>query len=202
MNSTNYYEKAATKDSSDTFGIIEYAQSQIKRTGSPIKNVVLDLSCNVGGALDSAAYTLGWVLAYGSISLKNTLTGTTSVTTYLSDTNMDHQFDSNDNISDKKVYCLTSAASFSCGNLVPNILKQTGKVTIIGQTSGGGTCCVQPALLADGTGYQFSGPRKMGIIQNGSFYDIEKGCTPDYYINDLSNLYNRNAFTSYLKTLK
>lgn len=90
MITTNYYEKAATKDSADTFGIIEYAQSQIKRTGSPIKNVVLDLSCNSGGALDSAAYTLGWVLAYGSISLKNTLTGTTSVTTYLSDTNMDH----------------------------------------------------------------------------------------------------------------
>jgi hypothetical protein len=35
----------------DTFAVVTYAHSQITRTGSPIKNVVIDLSCNGGGAL-------------------------------------------------------------------------------------------------------------------------------------------------------
>ena len=45
----------------DTLGLIIYAHSQITREGSPIENVVLDLSCNSGGAVDAAVFVIGLV---------------------------------------------------------------------------------------------------------------------------------------------
>jgi C-terminal processing protease CtpA/Prc len=104
---------------------------------------------------------------------------------------MDHQFDSSDNISDKKVYCLTSACSFSCGNLVPKVLKQSGKVTIIGQTSGGGTCIVGQMVASGGTFIQFSSPNQMCVVKNGSFYNIDRGIAPDYDISNPETFYDR-----------
>lgn len=54
MPTTDYYVQGPTSSSSDTVGVLVYAQSQIKRSGSPIKNVVLDLSENLGGDADAA----------------------------------------------------------------------------------------------------------------------------------------------------
>lgn len=53
MPTTDYYVQGPTS-SSDTVGVLVYAQSQIKGSGSPIKNVVLDLSENLGGDADAA----------------------------------------------------------------------------------------------------------------------------------------------------
>ena len=60
-----YYE-IDTKDLSDenTIELIMKAHSMITRENSPIENVVIDLSCNHGGAADTAAFLLalrdGW----------------------------------------------------------------------------------------------------------------------------------------------
>ena len=41
----------------------------------------------------------------------------------------------------------------------------------------------------------------MSFLKNGSFYDIDQGVDPDYFINDFSNFYNRKALTAYINGL-
>ena len=104
-------------------------------------------------------------------------------------------------MADKHLYCLVSPVSFSCGNLVPAALKSSQKVTLIGRTTGGGSCIVQPATTAYGTVFQISAPQRMSFLKNGSFYDIDQGVAPDFYVDDITKLYNRQAMTDYINGL-
>ena len=185
----------------DTIGLIIYAHQQITRSGSPIENVVLDLSCNLGGAVDAAIFVLGWLLGDAPFSVKDMSTGAMSTSIYRADVNLDRKFDEADTISDKNLYCLISPVSFSCGNLVPAALKASQKVTLLGQTSGGGSCIVQPLSTAWGTVFQISSSLRMSFLKNGSFYDIDQGVSPDFYISRLSNFYDRQALTDYINSL-
>ena len=45
----------------DTIGDIIYAHAQITREDSPIENVVIDLSNNLGGNVDAAIFLMGWM---------------------------------------------------------------------------------------------------------------------------------------------
>lgn len=91
-----------------------------------------------------------------------------------------------------------TANSFSCGNLVPNVFKNSHNVTIIGQTSGGGSCMVLPATTAYGCNFQISGPMRLAFIKNGSFYDIDQGAEPDVYIDDPKHFYDRKKLTEFI----
>jgi hypothetical protein len=103
----------------DTFAVVTYAHSRITRTDSPIKNVVIDLSCNGGGAFDALAYISGWLMDDDVLDVESTVSGMRSENYYQVDTNLDKTFDAKDKISDKKLYCLISPNSFSCGNYLP-----------------------------------------------------------------------------------
>lgn len=41
----------------------------------------------------------------------------------------------------------------------------------------------------------------MSFLKNGSFYDIDQGIEPDYYVDNLYNLYDREALTSFINGL-
>ena len=41
----------------------------------------------------------------------------------------------------------------------------------------------------------------MSFLKNGSFYDIDQGVDPDYYIDHISNLYDRVALTDFINSL-
>ena len=196
-----YYEATEEDGLNDTVQQIIDAHKQITREGSPIENVVLDLSNNSGGAVDAAVVVLSWFLGDAPFSVKNMATGATSTAVYRADINLDHAFDEHDTVADKHLYCLVSPVSFSCGNLVPAALKSSQKVTLIGRTTGGGSCVVQPATTAYGTVFQFSAPQRMSFLKNGSFYDIDQGVEPDYYIDNIANLYNRQAMTDFINGL-
>ena len=185
----------------DTIGLITYAHSQITRDDSPIENVVLDLSNNTGGAVDAAIVVLSWFLGDASFSVKNMATGAMSTSIYRADVNLDRTFDAKDTVADKKLYCLISPVSFSCGNLVPAAFKASQRVTLLGRTSGGGSCIVQPMTTAYGTVFQISSADRMSFLKNGSFYDIDKGIEPDYYINSIANFYDRQALTEYINNM-
>ena len=124
-----------------------------------------------------------------------------STSVYRADVTLDRKFDEKDTVTDKNLYCLISPVSFSCGNLVPAALKSSQKVTLLGRTSGGGSCAVQPASSAWGTVFQISGSLRMSFLKNGSFYDIDQGIEPDYYIDHIENFYNRAALTDYINGL-
>ncbi len=198
----SYYEAALGSDElDDTVAQIIAAHRQITREGSPIENVVLDLSNNLGGAVDAAVVVLSWFLGDAPFSVKNMTTGAMSTAVYRADINLDHEYDEKDTVSDKNLFCLISPVSFSCGNLVPAALKSSQKVTLLGRTSGGGSCVVQPATTAYGTVFQFSAAQRMSFLKNGSFYDIDQGVEPDYYIANVDNYYNRAALTDFINGL-
>ena len=198
-----YYNNKPEENEKSTIGIMLYAYSRIMREGSPIENVVLDLSNNTGGEAESAALVIAAFLGDGYISIKNTMSGALSTTVYNVDMNLDHQFDEDDfGLRGKKLFCLTSPVSFSCGNLVPSVFRNSHRVTLIGDTTGGGSCMVLQMVNALGTVFQISSPNRMSFTKNGSFYDTDRGVEPDFNITDPAFLYDRAALTEYINGLK
>ena len=184
----------------DTMALIMKAHDKI--TANPnIKNVVIDLSVNGGGYADAAVFVAAWFLGELSISMEYTTTGAMCATSYRCDANRDHLFDQNDTLGDRRLFCLVSPYSFSCGNLVPNLFKESEKVTILGKTSGGGACVVQPISSAWGTSFRISGPQRLCYIKNGSYYDIDRGAEPDYYIADPETHFDRDAINTIINNL-
>ena len=197
----DYYTTAPTADAVYTFGVCAYAHKQIT-SDSAVKNVVLDLSANTGGESRAALYTLAWFLGEAAVSIQSAATGGASTTVYRADLNLDHVFDEKDTLSGKNLYCLISPMSFSSGNLVPSFFKNSGKVTLLGQNSGGGACNVQPLVSATGSYLTISCERILSRCFNGSFYDIDQGVAPDFTISQLSNFYDRTSLTRMIDFLK
>ena len=122
---------------------------------------------------------------------------------YHIDTNRDGVFDENDTLAGKglNLYCIISPISFSCGNFVPNTFVYSPKVTLLGMTSGGGSCTVQPMSAAYGCSFTISGSKRMSVFKNGSFYDIDRGAVPDHTISKIADFYDRNKLTNYINGL-
>lgn len=199
--SEDYYSKAPTADAADTFGICAYAHKQIVNN-SAISNVVLDLSANTGGESRAALFTLAWFLGEADVNIQSAATNGVGTNVYRADLNLDHVFDEKDTLEDKNLYCLISPSSFSCGNLVPSLFKNSGKVTLLGQNSGGGACNVQPLVSGTGTYLTISSQRVLSRVINGSYYDIDQGVAPDYPISKISDFYDRSFLTSMIDSLK
>ena len=200
---TDYYANAPTAEVRDTVGVMLYAYSQIMRDGSPVENVVLDLSNNGGGSSDMAIFVVSAFLGEGSVTVENTMSGAIATGKYKVDMNLDRKFDDQDlGLTGKNLFCLISPNSFSCGNLVPNVFKNTGKVMLLGRTSGGGSCSVLPLSTVYGTDFRISSPYRLAFSKNGSFYDIDRGAEPDFSLARLSTFYDRAALTDYINALK
>ena len=139
-NGEDYYLVEDLQDfpAEDSIALIMRAHEQIYRENSPIENVVLDLSTNLGGSESAAVFTIAWFLGEAAISGTDNMTGAMGTTTYRADVNRDGVFDEKDTVADKNLFCLISPCSFSSGNLVPCVFKDSGMVTLLGRTSGGG----------------------------------------------------------------
>ena len=200
----DYYDPGIDFDNPrDTIDLIIYANNQIKRENSPIRNIVLDLSMNGGGDSTAAIFVMSWFLGEADMALRDTFTGAESNAIYLADVNLDGKHDEQDNVANGyRLYCLTTGCSFSCGNLVPAACRASGIVTLIGQTTGGGSCAVLPCTTAEGTIFQISGNKQISIIRNGSFYNTDTGVEPDFRLEKAESFYGRPALVEYLHNLK
>ena len=200
----DYYTEADLEQPGDTIELIAYAHSQITREDSPIRNVVVDLSCNGGGAADAAVYLMAWLKndATAVVALKDTLTGAQSICSYAADINLDGEFDFDDWLpSEISRYCLISSLSFSCGNLVPAALKGAPNVTLLGRTSGGGSCVVRPCTTASGAVFLISSPKQISYVRNGSLYNVDQGTDPDCFISRLDTMYDRQKLVDFIHDL-
>ena len=198
-----YTEATADFPKDDTIGLIMKAHEEIFGNDA-IKNVVIDLSVNFGGAADTAVFVAAWFLGETTVSFKDTSTGALCSTSYRCDANRDRKFDENDTPKGKRLFCLVSPCSFSCGNLVPNLFRESEKVTLLGKTSGGGACVVQPISSAWGTSFRISGPMRLCYMKNGSYYDIDQGARPDHSIEDPNFYYSnqRADLVVYINSLR
>ena len=197
----DYYKDPPTADTQDTVGLLLYSFSQITRKGSPIENVVMDLSMNMGGDTVTASFIISMFLGEGSVCIQDTLTGAYANEYFRADANLDGTYDEKDSLLNYNLYCIVSPVSFSCGNLVPSVLKSSGKVTILGEQSGGGSCLVMPFVAADGTLLQMSSNHRLSYMKNGSVYDIDQGVEPNYVIHQPEHFYDRQALTEYINNL-
>ena len=202
-NGEDYYLVEDLQDfpAEDSIALIMRAHEQIYRENSPIENVVLDLSTNLGGSESAAVFTIAWFLGEAAISGTDNMTGAMGTTTYRADVNRDGVFDEKDTVADKNLFCLISPCSFSSGNLVPCVFKDSGKVTLLGRTSGGGACSILNVSTAWGTSFQISVNICASFLKNGAFYDVDRGAEPDYVLTVPDSFYDRAALTDYLNSL-
>ena len=184
--------------------LLVYARKQILRENSPIRNVVVDLSNNDGGNSNAAVFTLAWMLGEADIAIRDTFTGAETIMRLSADLELTENYDTAmRGLADQDlgVYCLISPNSFSCGNLVPAACKMDGRVTLLGRTSGGGSCAVYPCTSASGTVMQISGPMQLSTIRNGSYYNIDQGIEPDVVLTRVETFYDRERLVEIIHGL-
>lgn len=181
-----------------------YCIKKINATASSdankIKNVVVDLSVNTGGAVDSCVFISGWLCGGGYMTSKTTIDNSVRTWQYFSDVNCDSKFETTvgcaDNIADLNRIIITSPVSFSCGNLLPTIADQNSRITLMGKRSGGGCCFVKNSATDNGTAFQLSGISKSGTLQNGTFIPNENGIEVDVNVplENFASFYDRDSF--------
>lgn len=197
----DYYSVAPTEDATDAFGLISYANKRIK-ANSDIRDVVIDLATNTGGEEPALIFVLGWLLGDDArVNMINPNTNCSSTIYYNADVNLDGKYDvKDDTLEGYGKYILTSNTSFSCGNALPCLAKESGKVKIIGQTSGGGTCQVFPLITTDGTVINISGGAVLSYEKNSHYSDIDDGATPDYVVADTAKIFDRYVIGSVISS--
>jgi hypothetical protein len=142
-----------------------------------VTNFVIDITANPGGSLDLVTTLTSLLADKTDIYAETTLTNQRYTATYVVDRNFDRVFDAKDKevAYHLNIAVLTSAFSFSCGNLFPALMKGYGTL-IIGEKSGGGACAIQQMCTADGFDYRISSFRCRLCDANGK--NIDGGVEP------------------------
>ena len=154
-----------------------------------VKNFVLDLATNGGGSSDLVVFITSLFSNKADLPYENVLTGQKMKATFEVDRNLDKKFDENDQeVKYHLNFAVTvSGISFSCGNLLPALLKDYG-IPLIGQRTGGGACCVFYNPSADGFGYRYSSHRAR--MTDTKFVNIDPGIEPDYKLEQPEDFYD------------
>ena len=166
-----------------------------------VKNLVVDLSSNLGGDLDLLMAMTALMGGQSHYYCENLVTGQRQKIFFDVDCNFDGVFDERDKDVkyDLNIAVLTSDLSFSCGNLFPSLMKDMG-FPIIGERSGGGACGVQPFVTPEGMQFQISSARAR--LTNDKWENIDSGVEPDYVIDvssgDYSAFYDVAAISEFI----
>ena len=146
-----------------------------------VKNFVIDLTCNGGGQLSTLVWILNILTDQKTTPAISALTDNKLSIQALVDKNLDGEYNDLDNDSYRgnlRLAVLTSSVSYSCGNILPTLLKDN-KIPVIGETSGGGTADLIFHLGPMGLPIMVSGPN---TFTNNNYESIDEGATPDYVL--------------------
>ena len=162
-------------------------------TDAPIKDVIIDISNNGGGAVVALSELLAFISDDGvsKMSWYNTAIDDYINSEIRVDTNFDGTFDDNDGYGDVyNFYIVDSGFSFSCGNALPSFANMNYNIPLIGNKTGGGSCWVCGSLTTPyGDIYNMSSTMNFGTLSGNYFYDIDNGTSADiqllqdYYYN-------------------
>ena len=125
------------------------------------------------------------------------------------DVDLDGDFDEDDVKEAEKfkalnVGVLTSSYAFSCGNLLPCLLKEAG-YKIIGERTGGGSCSIKLESTADGLVYVHS---SFDCMATNKGENVDSGVEPDFEISvygedgnyDMSKFFDFAYIAEYLSS--
>ena len=174
----------------DSLGLFYFAFEKIEEqeaSGKTIKNIVIDVSANSGGAVLEVGTLLAFLLSDGTT--KTVLTDMELIsnaevkTLYTIDLNLDGVIDSKDTEICKarkakyKYAVLASSYTWSSANLFTVMSKNYG-LKILGERSLGGSCSVAPIESPEGISYNLS-INLRGIDLSASYLNIENGAAVD-----------------------
>ena len=198
--STSPYEVSADalKASTDALSTIVYAHKRITREDSPVQNVVLDLSRCTTGQKGAAVWATAWMLGTSNLATSDTLTGRLETMSYRADVNLDHEFNDDDTLAGKRLYCLVSPATVSYGNLVAQALKASGSVRLIGSSTGGGAFEPRTGLTVLGSSFTYSGSSTLCYVDNGSVHGVSDDMDAQLQLPPSVDFYDRNAIIDLL----
>ena len=144
-----------------------------------VKNLVVDIALNSGGSLDVVMAMTALMGGQSHFYSENVLTGQKQKIYYDVDCNFDGVFDDKDKEVWKgyqlKYAVMTTDNSFSCGNLLPSLMKDMG-FPVVGETSGGGACAVQQFITPEGLQFQLSSARSR--LTDMNWVNIDPGVAP------------------------
>ena len=187
----------------DVFVGFLYGLQQAKADG--VKNLVLDISVNGGGSCDIVGADVALLRKNRTVQFwsQDALEGNNKIATYYVDSNFDGVFDEKDDTNPKfdcsgmNIGVLCSKVAFSCGHQFPTLMKDYG-FPIMGERSGGGTCCIQVMQTADGQNFQISTYRDRSTDKN--FANTDEGITPtEGYTFSYDHFYDLDFLTSKLQ---
>jgi len=143
-----------------------------------IKNILFDLSVNGGGSSDMLMYMMDLMFGENVFHGYNVLTGQREHAVMHSDKNLDGVFDEKDEEVkyDFNYAVLTTRSAFSCGNLMPFLMQEHGAV-LLGEPTGGGSCCVQIGTLTNGGQFMISS--WLWALRDANGESVENGCKID-----------------------
>ena len=76
------------------------------------------------------------------------------------------------------------------------------RMTLLGDTSGGGSCVVRFMSSAWGSLFSMSGTKRISFVKNGSFYDVDRGVDPDVFLTRKESFYDREQLTEFINALR
>ena len=176
------------------------------------ENLVLDLSTNGGGQSNALLGIMGlFNKGKAYMGINNTQNRSRTTEYFDVDINLDGKWDEKDieeaNKFNFNFGVLTSRCSFSCGNLLPSLLKELG-IKTIGERSGGGSCSIVTNSTTEGLVFAHSSEL---CLSNANGDNIDSGIpvnlelpvsynevTP--YLLDLSKFYDLELIGNYLST--
>ena len=178
----DYYENGGPRPEDDQMAIVIDGLERA-RSNPEIKNVVLDVSCNGGGTADMVMAIMSLIANESAFTGENLLIQRNITHTYKVDRNFDGVFDARDDDVhyDFHFGILTSRVSYSCGTLLPLLMKQRG-MPVLGEDSGGGACAVEKHATPEGFIYQMSSALCRFVDENGVSYD--QGVSVDIPLTD------------------
>ena len=183
--------------SKDTFAFFYHCFEDIKKH-SEVKNVVINLSDNGGGAAGGLIGALGFLTEDGEVCITNRdlVSGSYKEEWYHVDTNLDGVADDNDGYGGQyDFYIMCSGSSYSCGNAMPYFAQKDGLAKIIGTPPGGGDCVVGSFVDAYGRIAAYSGMLQLGTEEEGSFVSNEKATHVD--LDMMPNIWDINSVPWY-----
>ncbi len=153
-----------------------------------IKNIVIDLTSNDGGAADALIYSLSTLLGNVTVDSVNSLTGGHSKQVYKADINADGTIDEKDKSLYElgfKIFFLDSQYSFSSANAMPYIAKLNNpNVVTLGAKTAGGPCALRQVVTPINSVIAASSLNTLSKLENGKYVNIDDGIKADVSLTE------------------
>ena len=153
-----------------------------------IKNIVIDLTSNDGGAADALIYSLSTLLGNVTVDSVNSLTGGHSKQVYKADINADGEINEKDKPLSElgfKIFFLDSQYSFSSANAMPYIAKLNNpNVVTLGAKTAGGPCALRQVVTPINSVIAASSLNTLSKLEDGKYVNVDDGIKADVNLTE------------------